>query len=601
MTSQHHTAQAGAGLPAAREERPSDVVLLKPLFQRTASSSQMAELLLLEGWLPVPLSAGTKSPAKRHAPPLRSDGSFAPPAWSFDAARAFRDWNSKEYCLGVLCCPNEKTGDVLFVIDCDCAALYETLSTGEHADAVSRAALQKTRAGYHVVFRRTAYANARGVWDNFKLYNAKGTHVGDIKTLTNSVRPVEVRGEDGTTVNTYEYRTPGNLSVFPSPNKSWLRGAGALPLLDPEHLVDVPDRLVDELVDRWGRVKPASKKRTKAAARQDEGGAPKAGAQLIPADDDQDTAEARIFDFGAWTPTAAHDAPCLEALGFGRNVEARKYVRTYDGEPTRQPYTLGCYQFASSVTPCPICAASVGHQSNQYYVLYTDAERRVFNFSGACCRSGRPIRWSDEGRRRWTDALAGTPHAALAAALAVPTPCDKAPADALPAELSFFAEALRMTLSQTAEVRLGSMFRPDAPGKHVLLATIPCGDGTVRMLGVSRDGYAALGNYVDHRVAAWTTVGEAAQRTIDAELRAWFAAKHADVPRDDGDVFVVPACCDDACDWGLDDPYVRTRAVRRHAACSTRTTRPWAFLRAMRAHAALQRETAAAASKVGLV
>jgi len=46
---------------------------------------------------------------------------------------------------------------------------------------------------------------------------------------------------------------------------------------------------------------------------------------------------------------------------------------------------------------------------------------------------------------------------------------------------------------------------------------------------------------------------------------------------------------------------VRTRAVRRHAACSTRTTRPWAFLRAMRAHAALQRETAGAVSKGGVV
>jgi hypothetical protein len=37
--------------------------------------------------------------------------------------------------------------------------------------------------------------------------------------------------------------------------------------------------------------------------------------------------------------------------------------------------------------------------------------------------------------------------------------------------------------------RLGAMFRPDTPVRHVLLATIPCGDGTVRMLGVNRDGY----------------------------------------------------------------------------------------------------------------
>ena len=78
-------------------------------------------------------------------------------------------------------------------------------------------------------------------------------------------------------------------------------------------------------------------------------------------------------------------------------------------------------------------------------------------------------------------------------------------------------------------VRLGAMFRPDTPGRHVLLATIPCGEGSVRMLGFNRDGYAALGNYVDNRVAAWTPVDEAAQRAIDAELRAWFAATHASV------------------------------------------------------------------------
>ena len=108
--------------------------------------------------------------------------------------------------------------------------------------------------------------------------------------------------------------------------------------------------------------------------------------------------------------------------GFGCDVEARTYVRTYDGEPTRQPYALGCYQFSSDVAPCPICAVGEGHQSNQYYVLYTDAERRVFNFSGACCRSGRPLRWTDEGWRRWTDALAGTPDAAVPAALAAAVP-----------------------------------------------------------------------------------------------------------------------------------------------------------------------------------
>lgn len=394
-----------------------------------------------------------------------------------------------------------------------------------------------------------------------------------------------VRDDEGATLETYDYRTPGNLSVFPSPNKFWLRGAGDV--LDPEHLVDVPDRLVDELVDRWGCVKPsASKKRTVAAAAlRDEGGAPEAQSDRR----DDVASEARIRDMGAWTPTAAHDAPCLEAFGFGCDVEARPYVRTYDREPTRQPYALGCYQFSSGVKPCPICAIDAGHQSNQYYVLYTDAERRVFNFSDACCRSGRPMRWTDEGRRRWTAALAGTPDAAVPAALAaaVPSPPSGAePPGELPAELSFFAKALRLTMPAT---RLGAMFRPDTPGRHVLLATIPCGDGTVRMLGVNRDGYAALGNYVDNRVAAWMPVDEAAQRAIDAELRAWFAAAHAGVPREDGDVFVVPACCDDACDWGVDDPYVRARAVRRHAACSTKTTRPWAFLRAMRAHAALRR------------
>ena len=159
-------------------------------------------------------------------------------------------------------------------------------------------------------------------------------------------------------------RTPGNLSVFPSPNKFWLRGAGDV--LDPEHLVDVPDRLVDELVDRWGCVKPsASKKRTVAAARRDEAGQSDRSAAQSDRRDDV-ASEARIRDMGAWTPTAAHDAPCLEAMGFGRDVEARAYVRTYDDEPTRQPYALGCYQFRSDVTPCPICAVGEGHQSNQY-------------------------------------------------------------------------------------------------------------------------------------------------------------------------------------------------------------------------------------------
>ena len=195
------------------------------------SKNQMAVEYLRLGWLPIPLMAESKQPAVHHAPVFRSDATFGPPAWDRQKALAFTDWNSTEYCIGVLSTTNTLTGKILFVIDCDMPELF-TAMEAKFPEAVALAGLQKTRKGFHVVFARSEYADQRDIFDNFKMFLG-GKHAGDIKTVTKSVRFITGDGAGAG----YKYATPGNVAVFPSANKFWVRL--------PEELPEVPDKIID--------------------------------------------------------------------------------------------------------------------------------------------------------------------------------------------------------------------------------------------------------------------------------------------------------------------------------------------------------------------
>jgi len=391
------------------------------------SNGRVATRLLTLGWTPIPLVAATKQPAVYHAPAPRSDGTFGPPRWTHAIATTFTGWNNPGRGLGLLTLPNATTGKVPFVIDCDTAAVYEKLNKA-FPEAFAQAGLQKTRKGFHVLFTRTEYCDERDVFDNFKLYNGND-HVGDVKTVTKSKRVVTL--PDG---STFEYSTPGNLAVFPSADKLWLRL--------PDELPEVPDKLVDALFHMQG-----TKKRSR-------GGPPKARA----AADVVELPELVLHSRGPWRPTPARDAGCLRAMGLTPDGAVREYVRTYD-LPHVTKYTLGCYQFRAKTASCPICAKAGGHKSNHYFVLYgadAPATRWVMNMSDKCARGGRVIEWTAEGRRAWQEALDGTPWANL-----VGEP-DPAGPTSLPLEVHVYAPALRAV---NQAWRLDKAFAPATPGR----------------------------------------------------------------------------------------------------------------------------------------
>ena len=523
------------------------------------TKKQMAAEYLRRGMLPIPLLAGSKQPAVRHAPVIRSDATFGPPAWDRPKAMAFTEWDRADYCLGVLSATNAVTGKIPFVIDCDMPELFNALEA-KFPEAVASAGLQETRKGFHVVFARSEYADQRGVFDNFKMYLG-GKHAGDIKTVTKSVRTITTG--DGTSAG-YTYATPGNVAVFPSANKFWVRL--------PEELPEVPDKVVDWVFSL--SVIPVKKGAKRSKVVTEEAASEAVGQEVA------------VVNLGGWTPTPSRDLACLRALGFSDVSDSvcKPYLRTYSGEEhIKTEWASGCYQFHSEVAPCPMCAKPEGHQNNHYFVLYSaDGDRYVLNFSSSCVRGGRRIDWTREGRSAWRSALAETPHHVL-----IPHNESTQAALTLPLETHVYARALR---ELNPAWSLGNVFKPKDDGRFAGFIQVR-GVGKA-LVGITHDGFVEIGEKkaADNGPYNWSQLTASAGRILDKDLTAWFAKAFPYIERDDDGVFLLPVCHVPCLRVGDARQDAKTR--RQHAHCVMRTRRPWTRLRELEEHRSIKEDPA---------
>jgi hypothetical protein len=443
------------------------------------------------------------------------------------------------------------------VIDCDTVCIYDELLKA-FPDDFAKAGVQRTRTGYHVFFNRTTYADERGVFDNFKLFTGID-HVGDVKTITKTARTCHMSPTDQAS-NIHVYHTPGILVVYPSANKFWMQL--------PTEFPDVPDKLVDHLFDCYERGK--KKKRVSR-------GPPRVREVDVHDEDDE---MVQIISMGAWTPTYANDATCLAEMGFHDIGAIRSFVREFRGSTTSK-FATGCYQFACTVSPCPICYKPTGHLQNTYVVNYkTNGERRVGNFSQSCIPSGRVIDWTPHGMAKWRATLEGTAYAKLIVTPPQPT--------SMPLEAYLIAPALRV---MDATWRPGDLFVPDKTGmyagKYAALMCIKAGANDP-LVGMKSDGTVEVGEKtVGHERYVWRPLSPKATLALDASLASWFAKTCPAVKRDERGLFIVNACADAHCE-DVVDTFFRRRAKRAHADCMTRTSRPWAMLKAIVAHERLR-------------
>ena len=282
------------------------------------SLREQAEEYLKLGFLPIPLSAQTKRPVKAHIPVLRSDMSFGPPQWVRSNAAAFGDqWDSKPYDIGILLDENSMNKRVPFVIDCDSVELFRLLEK-KFPEFVETCGLATTRQGFHLWSWRSEYADQNAIYDNFKI-NIGVDHHGDVKTVTKSKREyVDAKRQTRT------HTTPGNIAVFPSANKKWVR----LPNLDgPE---------VDDLVVDW--LKELSLSKSKRGR-----GPPRVRVEASL----EDALEVIVKDCGPWTPTAERDLDCLRAMGFSVDSGSVKPCGCSGSRPR-----TGMVREAAATAPC---------------------------------------------------------------------------------------------------------------------------------------------------------------------------------------------------------------------------------------------------------
>ena len=246
----------------------------------------------------------------------------------------------------------------------------------------------------------------------------------------------------------------------------------------------------------------------------------------------------------------------------------REYVRTYDQSPGSTPtYALGCYQFVSGVSPCPICAKPAGHK-NGYLVLYgKESTRHVLNMSATCVRGGRELAWTDEGRLSWRSVL-GEKFA---------PECNEAPCS-LPLEAHLYATCVR---ALNPAWTMGKAFEPNGDFTHSGLIVLTGQDGAARLLGLRPDGGLEVGTkqHGESRYT-WRPLPPAAQSAADCALAGWFAARFPAVRKDASGLFEAP-CCAVVCG---NEPSNR----KRHMGCVPPTTRPWTMLPALAAHLRLR-------------
>lgn len=534
------------------------------------SRRQVAELYSARGLLPIPLSAKTKRPVRKHTPGIRSDGTFTKPRWDRAAAWQFADnWDScrpdgsPKYDVGILLDKNTVAGRVPFVVDFDTEQLFKTFES-EFPEQLKQAGLAKTSKGYHVWFWRSEYADERGIYDNYRLMVGED-HAGDIKTITKSRRTWTdtVSGESG------EHVTPGNIAVFPSANKTWIR------MPDPEAAQEVDDHIVD-----WVCKLAKAKKR---AGR---------GPPRVRVPDIVDAPEVSVVDLGPWSPNAALDDACLRAMGFDP-TNSSSYVREFTDIPeAATTYAKGCYQFPAdpAMATCPICSKA-GHEKNQFFVLYTPAgERRIFNFSAICLRGGRRLEWTAAGRAAWGPSLEGT---AMASFLAKPAEAPRS----LPLDAWLYAPALNAMAPPGVAWVVGNGF---APTKGAL-----AGDpGTVGMIAIKQGAWGdkkesdvqaivrSDGRVVvmDSATRRMRNLSVEAQRLLDEALGGWFRRMFPDYqPGADG-VYELPACpgvCGNSVEMLSKEDC--KRMARKHAACCTKTSMPWTMVPQLAVHRGLRR------------
>lgn len=108
---------------------------------------------------------------------------------------------------------------VMDVDDCDVAKDLE-----EAYPEIKATSIQKTRTGYHYFFRRTPVCDAAKIWDKARCLGTD--YPVDIKTICST-------------------GTGGIISIWPSPNKEWIRSLYEYPP------IDLPDELFTFIKSRY--------------------------------------------------------------------------------------------------------------------------------------------------------------------------------------------------------------------------------------------------------------------------------------------------------------------------------------------------------------
>lgn len=355
--------------------------------------------LLDAGLLPIP--ALQKRPKYSHKPLPQNQPGGGVPRWTRELAQKqlhlFDECNE----IGVLVTNN------LLVVDFDTEKIYESWYA-EFKELFDATSLVKTKHGYHVYLRRTAYCNEKRVHDGpigffwNEATQKKEKKPVDIKTISASTS--FVTGADG---KVSVYHTPGFVSTPPSLGKAWVRSVFDCPP------VDITDALVDRILTERGafssvapHVKPARAEAAHVTPPCDAEREPDAHAAELAAEE-----QAPASQGFTWKPVFERDKPCLESMGF-TNFQNVMTFHSCNAKSKERGYVTGGYEFQSTGR-CPCCQKPDGH-GNFYFVMYrAEGNRRILNYSGNCLPTtyGKqlhtmiPIPWTETGRANWLAAL----------------------------------------------------------------------------------------------------------------------------------------------------------------------------------------------------
>lgn len=350
------------------------------------------------------------------------------PRWSREIARQQTDLFDQCTEIGILMV------DGIMVLDFDTKEIYEEWYK-DNTTLFDSSPVVKTKHGFHVYLRRSAYCDTKGFTDGpvGRVYNEETMKIVkrpmDVKTYTSSTSPI--LNHDGTISN---YTTPGFVSTPPTKGKTWIR---SLFEVQPKEIPDaIVDRIISERIAFPGV--PCSERAPQCAP----GAAAETASPLAlfaslldnsdigpPLEDDAPlqpratlVAAPRQLD-AIWVPRFENDKPCLLAMGF-TTFDTLNTFCTVNTKSLERGYTGGGYQFQFRGR-CPLCHKDDGHKSNMFYVMYRlNGERRILNYSLNCTpqastkllqstafnrveprRSAVLVPWSRPGRESWLDTL----------------------------------------------------------------------------------------------------------------------------------------------------------------------------------------------------